>query len=158
MALVTGRWDELQALFHELTPGEMERPLGDGWSAKVHLGHLAAWERSLMALLRGEDREAAMGLPADLASGHDTDDVNQLVARRTAALALSDVLRDSAHVHVELVALLESLSESDFLRPYSDYQPQVLPVEPRPVFAWVNGNTWAHYEEHIAWLRAGLEL
>ena len=36
----------------------------DGWTVKDHLDHIAAWEKSLIALLDGSNRAAAMGISA----------------------------------------------------------------------------------------------
>ena len=69
-------WDELMRLIGALTLEELEQPLVDGWSAKVHLGHISVWEASLLALLRGESRQAAMGAPVDAWERHDTDAIN----------------------------------------------------------------------------------
>lgn len=135
----------------------MEQPLGDGWSAKVHLGHIAGWERSLLALLRGQDREPAMGVPLQPGEPHDLDVLNDALARRSPALPLDAVRDESSRVHAELVALLHGMSDADLVKPYSHYQPHAVPAEERRAYAWVNGNTWAHYEERSGWLKAGLQ-
>jgi hypothetical protein len=157
MSLIDERWSEFQALVNALTPQAFEQRLGDGWSAKVHVGHVAAWERSLLALLRGEDRNAAMGVPPELAARHDLDEMNGLIARNTDGLPAGAARAYAASAHDEVTSLLESLSEAQLSLPYSHYQPTAVPPDPQPVYGWVNGNTWGHYEEHIGWLRAGLE-
>lgn len=35
----------LQALVERLTPADLDRPLGDGWTVKAALMHLAFWDR-----------------------------------------------------------------------------------------------------------------
>lgn len=156
MATIAERWSDLQSLVSALSSGELERPLGDGWSAKVHLAHIAAWERSLMGLLRKQDRGEAAGLPPDVWAGHDTDQMNAFIAERAAPRPLEDVLTESSATHGELMALLESLSQEDLQKPYSDYQPQDPRYNAEPVVGWVHGNTFYHYDEHIGWLKAGL--
>ncbi|MBA4180094.1 MAG: hypothetical protein C0506_05840 [Anaerolinea sp.] len=156
LRFIDERWKGLQALVSELTPEQMEQPLGDGWSAKVHLGHIAGWEQSLLALLRGQDRESAMGVTLQPREPHDLDALNDALARRSAALPFDAVREESRRVHAEVVAVLEAMSEDDLLKPYSHYQPQAEPPERKPVYGWVNGNTWGHYDEHIGWLRTGL--
>lgn len=146
------RWDELQVLLGRLSREEFERTLGDGWSAKVHVGHIAAWERSLLALLRGENRPRGMGVAPEVYRALDNDALNALLAARTQTQPLDEVRADAERVHAEVVALLDSMSESDLERPYSHFQPNDPPYNPNPVFGWVNGNTWGHYEEHTRWL------
>ena len=156
LALVGERWNVLQSLVAALSQEQMEQPLGDGWSAKVHMDHIAAWERSLMGLLRKQDRGAAAGLPAEIWAGHDTDAMNAYFAERAKPQALADILAESNDVHAKLITLLESFSREDLQRPYSDYQPQDSRYNAHPIVGWVGGNTWEHYDEHIGWLEAGL--
>ena len=158
MTTIADRWSVLQSLVAALSNEELERPLGDGWSAKVHLAHITAWERSLMGLLRKQDRGEAAGLPHDLWAGHDTDQMNAYIAERAAPRPLADVLSESREVHDEVIGLLESLSQADLDQPYSSYQPQDPRYNAEPVVGWVHGNTYHHYDEHIGWLQAGLKL
>lgn len=156
MARIRDRWDALQGVVAPLTPEQLERPLGDGWSTKVHLAHMATWERSLLGLLRKQHRGDAMNVPRDLWDGHDTDAINAQVAVAAAGRPLGDVLAESAAVHAEVIAQLESMSQDDLGRPYSDYQPGDAAHNPNPVAGWVHGNTWDHYNEHIEWIASGL--
>jgi hypothetical protein len=156
LARIDERWAALQALIAPLSPQQLEKPLGDGWSPKVHLAHLAAWERSLTALLLKEDRPSAMGIPADIWAGHDTDALNDVIARHAAPQPLFEVAQASSATHAELLDVLNDLSQEDLERPYSHYQPNDPPYNASPVIGWVHGNTWDHYNEHIGWLEAGL--
>jgi len=156
LARINERWDALQALMGGLSDAEMENPLGDGWSAKVHLGHLAAWENSLLGLLQKRDRGAAMGVPADLWAKHDETATNGYIAARTEAQPLTEVRSHSVETHAALMAQLEAMSQEDLEKPYSEYAPGDPPYNAHPVGGWVHGNTWDHYNEHIGWLEAGL--
>lgn len=166
LRLIDERWAELQALVGGMSVDQMELPLGDGWSAKVHVAHLAAWERSAIGLLLKQHRGDAMGLPRSLWDAHDRGDeaswpatgeaINTALAARAGAETLDQVLAQSTSTHAEVVGLLENMTEAELTMPYSHYQPDDLPFNGRPVFAWVNGNTWGHYEEHSEWLKAGL--
>lgn len=156
IARINERWDALQALVAKLDAAGMERPLGDGWSAKVHLAHVAAWERSLMGILRKGNRAEAMGLPQEVWDAHDLEATNGVLATSADHRPLDTVLAESAAIHATLMALLESLTQEDLEKPYSHYQPADLPFNPNPVVGWVHGNTWDHYNEHIGWLEAGI--
>lgn len=157
LARIDERWGALQDLLAKLSPADQERPLGDGWSAKVHLAHLAIWERSLMGLLRKQDRAAAMGIPAEIWGSHDEDTINNLAAQRAMDRPLAEVTANSEEVHAELMELVRSMSQEDLEKPYSHYQPNDPPDNTAPVVGWVHGNTWDHYNEHIGWLEAGLK-
>jgi hypothetical protein len=45
------------------------------------------------------------------------------------------------------------MSDEDLLRPYSHFQPNDPPFNPNPVWPWIVGNTFGHYEEHIQYMR-----
>ena len=156
LALIRARWEVLQTLVRSLSPADLEQPLGDGWSAKVHLAHIAAWEVSLAALLQKQDRAAAMGVAAAVWATDDVDAINQAIAERAAAQPVDSVLAAANQSHTDVVALLAAMSQEDFERPYAHYQPADSEVNPAPVVGWVHGDTWEHYDEHIGWLEGGL--
>lgn len=144
-------WDELNTLVDSLGPNGLAQAGPDGWAVKDHLVHIAAWEHSLLALLDGRNRLAAMGVPG--VEG-DTDAINAAVwslhRHKTPQQAL-DYFRET---HALLMKLLARMSDAQLKLPYNHYQPN----EPRdtddnrPVVDWVAGNTYDHYAEHIAWI------
>jgi len=156
MALIRERWDVLQGILEGLDNEGMERAISGDWSPKMHLAHVTAWERSLLALLRKQDRGEAMGIPAALWEGHDTDAINSFVAAAAAVTDVREVRRQAMATHGELMGQLEAMTQEDLARPYSEYQPGVGEYNSRPVGGWVHGNTWDHYDEHIGWLNEGL--
>ena len=142
-------WTELAELVNQVQDaGGLTKVGPDGWTVKDHLAHVGAWERSLLALVKGEDRAAAMGLP-ETPEGTDAinEEIRKLHAKDTPEEALA-YFRDS---HVQLVATLGKLSDADLQKPYSHFQASD-PDEHRPAIAWVAGNTYEHYAEHIAWI------
>lgn len=167
ITLIHERWTVLQELISRLSDEDLERPLGDGWSAKVHLGHLAAWERSALALLRSQHRGDAMGLPRAMWDAHNGgnegtwpasgDAVNAALAASSEAQTLARVRAESDSTHAVVIAQLESMTQEELEMPYSHYQADDLPFNANPVAGWVHGNTWEHYNEHIGWLEAGLK-
>src|SRR5437660_1349857 len=64
-------WRELDGLAGSLDERSLQAPVADGWKVKDHLAHLAVWEESLLALLEGRDRAAAMGVPGMEDAGAD---------------------------------------------------------------------------------------
>ena len=152
MDRTTARWDELQALLGALTPDQWEQPLGDGWSAKAHLAHLEAWERSLILLLSGGQRDSEMNVDSALwATEGGMDKVNAILARRAEARPLESVLQLSEGTHTEIVRILDAMSDEDLAKPYSHYQPDDPPYNASPVYGWIQ-------RQHVGALRGAHRL
>lgn len=150
------RWRELNTLADSLGPHGLVIAAADGWAVKDHLVHIAAWERSLLALLEGTDRREAMGVGRE---ADDTDAINaevwSLHHHKTPEQAL-DYFRQT---HELLIKRLRRMSDADLQLTYNHYQPS----EPRdadddrPVIDWVAGNTYDHYVEHMGWINQLME-
>jgi hypothetical protein len=131
----------------------MTRPGEGGWSAKDHLAHLAAWEGSLLALLNGTSRAAGAGVDEGVYEASGVEGVNQQIHERTKDRSFADVLAGLRRSHEQLRARLVSLSDDDLRKPYSHFQPGELPDSTDPVVGWIAGDTWEHYEEHLATIK-----
>jgi hypothetical protein len=147
-------WKGLDELVSALPETRLTTAGPDGWSVKDHLAHISAWEESLIALLEGRDRDAAVGLvgPEAESAGHDVDAINAAIQRRSKERSASDVLTTFLATHTRCVARIEALSDEDLARPYSHYQPNDLPPNANPVIGWIAGNTYEHYDEHASWI------
>ena len=145
----------LEQLIGPLSDAQMTAPGGDdGWSVKDHLAHLTTWQHSLLALLEGRSRPAAVGVDAATYEATDTDGLNAIIHERNKDRPLPDVLDDFHLTHERLLAVLAPLTDDDLHKPYSHYQPNDPPHNPDPVVYWIAGNTYGHYEEHVAAVRA----
>ena len=71
---IESSWKELSTLVQSMGADALTVTGPDGWAVKDHLAHVAAWEASLIALLEGGDRGAAMGIAATGEQG--TDEIN----------------------------------------------------------------------------------
>ncbi len=155
IALIEAAREDLDAILTEYPEEELVRPGPEGWSAKDHLAHVAAWERGVAALLRGEDRAAAMGVPQDLWDAGDEDAINAVLQRRDAARPLAEVVAAYRAAHQELMAEIGRLSWDDLHRGYATYRagwnPDSAPGD--PVGYTVAGNTFGHYPDHARWIR-----
>jgi uncharacterized damage-inducible protein DinB len=147
----------LDDIVSPLSEPELTEPGDEGWSVKDHLAHLAAWEESLLALLEGRDRDAALGLPpATLEAGNrDVDWVNARIFEQNQEKPLDQVLEEYRASHARVLAAIGRLSDADLLRPYSSFQPGS--EDERPVINWINGDTWEHDDEHLGWITAILD-
>lgn len=143
----------LDRLVSGLSAADFERADAAGWTIGDQLAHIAAWEHILVALLRGEDRGAAAGLPAG--QPDSIDDINAHILERSRGRPLSEVLAEYRRSHGELLAELDQLSEVDLDLPYSHFQPQVAGEDwaSHPIIGWIRGNTNEHYDEHAIAIR-----
>ena len=139
-----------------LSDAEHERPLGGGWSVKLHLAHIADWEAGILALLRHESRLDAMGLTQAMWDGGDTDAMNADMAARAKQTPLDEVLFRYGFVHQELVGEIADMADSDLQLPYSSFHAGANAGNPAPILNWIAGNTFEHYPEHAQWIREGL--
>ena len=140
-------WEKLTSLVDALGPEKLELTGNGQWAVKDHLVHIAAWERSLLGLLNGDDMRTAMGVP-DASEGLDQlNEAIWLKHRHDSVDAVLDYWRNS---HEALMQKLGALSDADLRRSYNHYQPNDPrdPGDDRPVVEWVAGDTYEHYDEH----------
>jgi hypothetical protein len=127
------------------------------WAIKDHLAHLAAWAEGMAALLRGEPRWEAMGLTLEFVQTHDVDAVNARLFDLHEARSLAEVRAMFAAAHHSVIAALAALTDADLLRTYDTFQTDN-PYDDniRPIWYWIEDNTYGHYTEHIPWIQAWL--
>ena len=158
LARIDASWRELTDVIEGLDAAALEAAGGDGWSVKDHLAHVAMWERSVIALLRGQDRAAEIGLAdvdvANLSDDARVDAENEAIRAQHHDQPAADVLHLFHSTHADLLGLLGPMTDADLQRPYSDYQPgETGPHRSNPVVNWVVGNTTEHFAEHAGWIR-----
>jgi hypothetical protein len=119
------------------------------------MAHIAAWERSALALLSGEERMAHVGLERGAHETLGESGVNDHIYAMYLDTPEPEVRALYDQVHADLLAKLRSMSDEDLLKPYSHYQPNDPPYNANPVWPWIVGNTFGHYEEHIAYMKGG---
>lgn len=132
-------------------------PPDDAWSVKDHMAHIACWEQSALALLNGEARQGHVGIGQGHLEGLDTTGINDRIFALYHDTPEPEVRALYDQVHAALLARLRSMTDDDLKRPYSHYQPDDPPYNANPVWPWIVGNTFGHYEEHIKYLRARAE-
>ncbi len=137
-----------------LGAAKLTAPGKDGWAIKDHLAHLAAWEASTAALVRGESRYAAMGVNLGKLAPNDFDAINQQIYAQHKDKSVEEVLKFFHSAHAELLGQIAKMADADLLKPYSHFQPNEKRDDSgSPILGWIIGNTYGHYEEHIEWIR-----
>jgi hypothetical protein len=94
-----------------------------------------------------------MGVEQAFIQGKSENEINDLIFRQNKELSVQETLVKFQQVHSEMLRLLETLSDKDLHRAYSDYVPGGDVSRKDPVILWVIGNTYAHFDEHTAYIR-----
>lgn len=136
---------------------QLTQPGPEAWAVKDHLAHLATWEQGVVDLLKRKPRFAAMGVEQAFQEGKSETEINDLIFRQNRDLTVGEVLAKFEQVHAAMMGILENLSEADLHRSYSDFVPGGDEQRTDPVIYWVIGNTYAHFDEHTAYIRRLLE-
>jgi hypothetical protein len=146
---VRKRWESLQRVIGQLTEAQLSEVRSlDGWAVKDHLAHLAAWERSALAIILGEPRYKALGVSEAAYASGDTDQVNAAIYEYHREVPVRDTLAAWSLTHQDLLAALETLSEADLHRPDTEFLPG---ERGDPLIERIVGNTIEHYHEHYTW-------
>ncbi len=149
-------WSLLQQRIGEFDERQLTGPLDPaGWTAKDHLMHLAAWERSMVYLLRGKTRHEGLGVEEAVYLDGDDDAINAVIQVATKDVPLAEVLTLLRTTHEQLRSLVASMSDEDVQQPYSHF----LPDEPgedsgEPILGRISGNGDAHFAEHLGYIEA----
>src|SRR5579859_1520141 len=108
------------------------------WSVKDNLAHLSSWQRRLYAMLQGvkENRD----LP-DPTPGMSEDEINEMFYQRNKDRSLDEVQADFRSTFQQVLESVQSMSEDDLNRPVSW-------LNDRPIWPYIVGNTFGHYQEH----------
>ena len=114
--------------------------LHGGWSLKDLIAHIGFWEQHtairFSALLRGVN-------PPDQAL--TLDELNARVYAQNQHKPLAEVRRQEQTAYEQLLLLVENAVGDDLFNPQ-----RFVWTEGKPFAEWIEGNTYGHYEEHLA--------
>ena len=152
---IADAWGQLWTFVDGLEPGQLVAPVDHaGWAVKDHLGHLAAWERSIDFLLSGRRRNEGLGVSRQVYDSHDYDIINAAIFERTSSMTPEAIVDEFRQVHDATLVILADKSDDELLRSYTEYAPDEEGSDRNgPVAAYVMGNTAHHYHEHLEWMR-----
>ena len=149
-------WTELDGSLGRLTPAQMTQIRdAQGWAVKDHLVHITAWERSVVAYLRGRPRHEGLGVDEDLYLSGDEDAINAAIQERHKDVPIADALAELREVHDQLLRLIEPMGDDELYRASSDFQPEVRGErDERPIIGMIYGNSAHHFREHQRWIKS----
>ncbi|HLJ36632.1 MAG TPA: ClbS/DfsB family four-helix bundle protein, partial [Ktedonobacteraceae bacterium] len=166
--LMNTGYTEFTTLIAPLNAAQLTTPGVDHqWSIKDILVHLAFWQHHLLTYLQSAIegkppekmthetidalRKQYPGAEAALAESEpqsaptdDYSDMNDYIYLRNKSRQLDEVQTDFHASYAQVVATVRSMDEALLFDPA-----KISWGEGNPLYAWVVGNTFGHYEEHI---------
>lgn len=133
LARVDAAWSSFRAAAGRFPAERMDERLGDGWTVKQMLAHVAAWhdltaDRVVKMINTGES------VPLE----RDTDAFNAAIARQAVGKTSGEVLKDMDATFNRLRRQLARVSDAQLAN--DDWWLAYV----------VGGNTYGHYDEHWA--------
>lgn len=152
LAAVEQGWREWQSFLALLTPRQMVDPgMANGWSVKDAIAHIAFYEDWVGTFIRTRTWPRARHPSLDT---WDMDERNDAFFALNKDRDLDDVLAESERVHGALVKAISALTDNKY------HDRNLLGTPPDDEWSiekMVDGNTFRHYPEHIAMIRAWLQ-
>jgi hypothetical protein len=149
----------MEKLLTTLSEAQQTAPiLDEGWSIKDSLSHLVDWENMMLGWVESALRGVQpTRFTPDFVETEGDDNANMLrlnehLYRQKKDRPLQDVLADFRSAHERVVAELSRLNQDDIFGP--DRFPW---RNGNPLLGTVAGNTYGHYEEHMGWIKTGLQ-
>jgi hypothetical protein len=127
-----------------------------GWTGADHISHLAVWARGIAALLRSEDRWAAMGvdMPNPDSDEVDYDALNATIAAQHRDKSPTEARAFLVASHQELVEAVLALPDSALQLPYDRFVAPFTANTGYEIVGYIVGNSSDHYAEHLPWIQA----
>lgn len=148
-ARIASAWDVYMNMASRLSPSQVDAPGTDGWTPKDQVSHVAAWERTLAAILDGEPQAASIGL-TDAEFNAGGDEVNELIRQRFRSRSWDQVLHEATEVHRLVVERVARLTDEDLRRDLASFTSERGDSGSDPILQWFAWETYEHYEEHGA--------
>lgn len=143
-------YEQLEALIAPLGEAQMADPSVNGpWSVKDNLAHLTVWQNYLGDQLGGvltntEPPEFMPGLNSE-------DEINAHIFQQQKDRPVAEVLADFRASYQRVLAAVQAMSEEAL------NAPSPWSTSSNPIWPFIAGNTYDHYEEHGGNIRRWLE-
>jgi hypothetical protein len=141
----------LEATLTPLREAQMTTPGVNGdWSIKDVLTHLTAWQRTMVDRLQAVERKEEPAL-TDL-TDEDIERLNEQFYQESKSRPLAEVLKDFRTTYLQIVEAVQALSWEDL----ADADRFVW-LNGTPLWRYVAGDTYEHYQEHTESIREFLK-
>jgi uncharacterized damage-inducible protein DinB len=150
-------WDDFVTYVDGLTTEQWTGPRdAAGWSVKDHVSHVTLWDRAVINRLRHNvPMEETLGISAGAWADESVDPMNEEVRRLTLADAVDRVCADRDATWIEVVSLLEDLSEKQLARSGEEAGLAVGTAPLSGSVLTVLASYWGdHYREHLEVIKA----
>lgn len=130
----------------------LESQEDERWTIKDILAHVMAWEEVLIRFhIQGEPFDRVVGIEDAQYWVISDDELNEHFYQRYRDWPVDKVLKSARDTHGALIEILEELPADRLRNPpaHSKGEPQ----SQSPLLNYVIGNTYDHYEEHLASVR-----
>lgn len=140
-------YTEFDTLLGTLSEGQLtSNGVNGAWSVKDNIAHLSSWHKRLIAMLQATIDN--VDLP-DPTPGLSEEEINEQFYQQNKDRSLNEVLSEFRSTHQQIIDKLQLMSDDDLNKPLSW-------LEDRPVWPFIVGNTYGHYEEHSTIIRSWL--
>jgi hypothetical protein len=138
---------EWQSLIAEVDQARLSEPgvTGD-WSVKDLVAHVSSWQQRVLDRMDAD----TTGAPIEFA-GRDLEEINVALYDRNRDRPLDDVLSEAEETYSRFMERVRGLSEQQLFEPG-----QFSFTKENPVYLWIAGDTFEHYDEHSATIREWL--
>jgi hypothetical protein len=140
-------WAELLAFVDSLSLFERDEVRNpDGWSAKDHVAHIAAWKRSFVLWIDDISGHEVLGITEDLFNAGDLDSINA---------GILEVFRDQPWARIRTEAIAAHRAKIDAVLA----QPESRLLEPLGEVSLIEALAdllWEHDRDHLIWLKQPL--
>lgn len=130
---------EFEAFLATLSEEQMTTPgVNDAWSVKDNLAHVVAWQWHVLRLLQAVKDHIP---PAKQYDGLTEEQENERIYQQNKNRPLSELQGEFRSSFEQVLESVQSLTQEELEKPQSW-------LNERPVWPYVVGNTYGHYEEH----------
>lgn len=139
---------EFEAFLAPLSEQQMTTPgVNDAWSIKDNLAHLVAWQLHALRLLQAVSNNVP---PSEQYQGMTEEQINEQIYQQHKDFPLSEVQAAFRSTYQQVLESTQNLTQEELEKPQSW-------LGERPVWPYVVGNTFGHYEEHTQIIRHWLQ-
>lgn len=136
-----------ESLIAPLTEQQLTTPTVNGtWSIKDNLAHLSQWHKRVIDLLHAIQQGVALPDPTP---GMSEAEINEMYYQQNKDRSLQDVQSEFRTTFQQFVDAVQATSLEELTKRRAW-------LNRRPVWNYIPGNTYAHYEEHAEIIEAWL--